>query len=256
MKIKFHYTYYILAISFVLCGRFSNLIVLTSIVIFHELGHFVVSLINHFEVDKIIIYSYGGITKLNIKINTKIIAELTVSLGGIFFQLVYYVFIYMLYKIGYVREYIYNMFVIYNKSILFFNLLPIIPLDGYKIMSLVLYYFLPYKVVNKIALLISFFLIFILSLINYNTGNYSFLLVLSVIMYYTFKYSKDMKYLFNQFLLERYLYKFDYKRVSCIRKIDYIYKERRHIIGEKGQFLTEKAFLNGKFKVNIKKMFD
>ena len=39
MKIEFHSTYLLIAISFILTGYFSNLIIFTSIIIFHELGH-------------------------------------------------------------------------------------------------------------------------------------------------------------------------------------------------------------------------
>ena len=39
-KIEFHYTFIIIALGFVLAGYFSNLIVFTSIIIIHELGHY------------------------------------------------------------------------------------------------------------------------------------------------------------------------------------------------------------------------
>ena len=77
MKIEFHYTYIIIALSFILTGYFSNLIVFTSIIIIHELGHFVVAKILKLNPDKIVIYPFGGITKMNNLINTEISKELS-----------------------------------------------------------------------------------------------------------------------------------------------------------------------------------
>ena len=53
MKIEFHYTYIIVALGFILTGYFSNLLVFTSIIIIHELGHFLVAKINKLNVEKI-----------------------------------------------------------------------------------------------------------------------------------------------------------------------------------------------------------
>ena len=55
MKITFHYTFLLVAISFILTGYFSNLIIFTSIILIHELGHYHAAKINNLKVDKIII---------------------------------------------------------------------------------------------------------------------------------------------------------------------------------------------------------
>ena len=70
--IKFHYTYIIMAIGFILTGYYQNLIVFTSLIIFHELGHYLVARLQHFNVKKIIIYPYGGLTKIEDLINKDI----------------------------------------------------------------------------------------------------------------------------------------------------------------------------------------
>ena len=71
-RIEFHYTYIILAISFILTGYFTNLIIFTSIILFHELGHYILAKIYKLNPEKIIIYPFGGITKLNHLINVPI----------------------------------------------------------------------------------------------------------------------------------------------------------------------------------------
>ena len=96
MKIEFHYTYIIIAIGFILTGYFSNLIVFTSIIIIHELGHFTIAKLLKLNPTKIIIYPFGGITKMNNLINTAIPKELLVSVSGIVFQSIYYLIIYLI----------------------------------------------------------------------------------------------------------------------------------------------------------------
>ena len=39
MRIKFHYTYWVVALSFILCGYFVNLLIFTTIILVHEFGH-------------------------------------------------------------------------------------------------------------------------------------------------------------------------------------------------------------------------
>ena len=161
-KIEFHYTFIIIALGFVLAGYFSNLIVFTSIIIIHELGHIITGLHFKYKLDKVIIYPYGGMTKFNTIINTNINKDILVAISGVIVQSIYFILITILYTKGYIREYIYNLFTIYNKSILLFNILPIIPLDGSKIINLILSKYLYYNLSNKLTIIISFITIIII----------------------------------------------------------------------------------------------
>lgn len=248
MKIEFHKTYILIAISFILTGYFSNLLIFTSIIIFHELGHFLVAKINNLNPKKIIIYPFGGLTIINNLINTKIIKELMVAISGIIFQTIYYLIITILYQNNLIREYIFNIFTKYHYSILIFNILPIHPLDGSKILTLLLSKFLPYKLVTKLNIIISIITGIIILYINYYTFNYTTILIISIIIDNLVKYYKNINYLFNKFLLERYLYKFNLPKTKRITKIDNMYKEKYHIIKENNHYFTEKQYLNNRFK--------
>ena len=94
MKIEIHYTYYILAFSFIICGYFANLIILTSIIIIHEMGHYFMAICNNIGVNKIVIYSFGGVTKLNINYNESILKEFMIAISGIVVQILYFLIIY------------------------------------------------------------------------------------------------------------------------------------------------------------------
>lgn len=247
MKIEFHYTYIIIALSFIITGYFSNLIVFTSIIIIHELGHYITAKLHNIQVNKIIIYPYGGLTQINSPINTKISIDLKIAISGIVFQLIYYFIIYVLYKNNIIREYIFKEFTTYNFSILFFNILPIHPLDGSKILNLLLSKILPYKLTLKLNIVVSLITLIIIFYINYYQFNYTTILIITIILDNIVKYYKEINYIFNKFLLERYLNKKIYKKNKTISKIENMYKEKYHLIKNKNHYITEKQALKDRF---------
>ena len=256
MKIEFHYTYILIAISFIITGYFSNFLIFTSIILIHEFGHYIIAKISNLHPDKIVIYPFGGITKLNSLINTKIEKELLVAISGLIFQSIYYLIIVILHQNNLIRDYIFNLFTTYHYSILIFNLLPIHPLDGAKILTLILSKLLPYKWTLKINIIISLITGLIILKINYYQFNYTTILIITIIVDNLVKYYQNINYLFNKFLLERYLYKINLKKTKNISKIDNMYKEKYHIIKEKNVYLTEKQALKRRFTGNSSKMFD
>ena len=251
MKIEFHYTYIIIALGFILTGYFHNLIIFTSIILIHELGHYIVAKINKLKVEKIVIYPYGGLVKMNNLINTNINKELFVAISGILFQTIYYLVIVFLHNQGIVREYIFNLFNTYNTSILLFNILPIHPLDGSKILNLLLSKIIPFNLANKLNIIISIITLIIMIYINYYDFNYTTILILGVILDNIIKYQKQLKYIFNKFLLERYIYKISHNKTKKINKINNMYKEKYHILKENNTYITEKQALSHKFKRKI-----
>ena len=251
MKIEFHYTYILISLGFILTGYFPNLLVFTSIIIIHELGHYTIAKLNKLNVGKIIIYPYGGLVKMNNLVNTSINKELKVAISGILFQSIYYLIIVLLYQQGIIREYIFNLFNTYNTSILLFNILPIHPLDGSKILNLVLSKIIPFNIANKLNILISIITLIIVTYINYYNFNYTTILILGVITDNLIKYHHQLKYVYNKFLLERYIYKITYNKTKKINKIENMYKDKYHILKEKDAYITEKQALSNKFRRKI-----
>ena len=242
IKIEFHYTYLIMLLGFVLTGSFRNIIILTSIILIHELGHYLASIITNIKVDKIIIYPYGGLTRINDKINISINRELLVSISGIIFQSIYY---YIIINMNIFRTSTIELFNLYHYSILYFNILPIYPLDGSKIIDLLLSKIIPYRISNIITIIISIIMIIIISSINiFITYNYTYIIILFILSYDIYKFIRELDYLYNRFLLERYLYNIKYKKISIIKNKNNMFKNRSHIINNKKEELV------------LKKMFD
>lgn len=243
-KITFHYTFIITAIGFILTGYFSNLIIFTSIIIIHELGHYLIGLYYNYKVDKITIYPYGGITKFKTLINTNINKDLIISISGPIMQIIYYIIITILYTKGYIREYIYNIFTLYHNNILFFNILPIIPLDGSKIINLILSKYIPYKLSNKLTTLISLITIIILLITKTFEYNYSFIIILILLMKNIYMYYQNIEYIYNKFILERYLYNIEYQKKKLISNKSYMYKNKTHYFNINNKIIKEKDYLN------------
>lgn len=239
-----------MALGLVLTGHFINLIIFTSIIIIHELGHALVAKNFNYKINKIIIYPYGGLTKIDKNINTNINNDIIVAIFGIIMQELYYLVILFLFKNGFIREYIYNLFSLYNKSMLIFNILPIIPLDGSKIINLILSKYINYNLSNILTIVISFISIYILLFSNIFDRNYSFILALGVILNNIYKYYQELSYIYNRFLLERYLYNYQYKKYKVVNDINKMYKNRLHYFKYQGKIIDEKELLEKKYRNN------
>ncbi len=188
------------------------------------------------ELDKISIYPYGGVTKFNEDINKRLIEELLILLSGPFLQLLYFFIYYYIFRDDYFKY--------YNISILIFNLLPIYPLDGGRILNIILSYFLSFRLSYYLSIIISIvvcFLFIFFSIIRNYTFNLilMFLIVISKVLIEV----KKRRYYFNKFLLERYINKYNFKKVKNISSIKKMMRDKRHIIYSNNKYYTEKDFL-------------
>lgn len=232
-----------MALGLVLTGHFSNLFVFTSLIIVHELGHVIVASILKYKVNKIIIFPFGGIVKLDTIVNTDIYKDLLISISGIIMQIIYFFIIYILYDKGIIREYIYNLFVLYNSSMLIFNLLPIIPLDGFKIINLLLSKIVNFNLANKLSVVISLISIVFFLSSGIFERNYSIVLMLGVLMQNIYKFYNDISFLYSKFLIERYLYNIKYRGTKIIFDVDKMYKNKSHFFILDGNLIGEKSYL-------------
>ena len=239
-----------MALGLALTGHFSNLIVFTSIILIHEMGHVFVSRLFKYNVKKIVIYPYGGVTKLDTIINTSIYKDLLVAISGTLMQIIYFGFVCFLYSKGVIREYIYNLFFLYHKSMLIFNLLPIIPLDGFKIFNLITCKFVSFKLSNYISVVISFVTVIIFLFSDLYERNYSLILVIGILMQNIYRFYYDISYIYERFLLERYLYNIRFKDKKVVSNINRMYKNKSHFFVKNGKIMDEKMILSDFFIKN------
>lgn len=210
-----------------------------SLIFIHELGHFLTAKYFKWNTDKIYIYPLGGITKFNDSINRPLKEEFIIMLMGPIFQLIYFL---ILYSLGV------DDIIFFNNLLLVFNLLPIYPLDGGKILNIFLSYCFSYRLSYSITIIISFicyFLLLIFLLLYYKST--FFFIILTSLLFKIFDEYFKRKYYFNKFLLERYLSSYRFKRIKYISSVDSMYRDRTHFfLGDR--IYTEKEMLKEYFK--------
>lgn len=231
-----NYTYFFILLCFC-SGYIKNILLIFFICLVHELGHvFFIKLFNY-KVIQIELFPFGGFTKIDKKINSSINKDILISFGGILFQLIFILVLYLLKN--YINIITFNLLIYYNIILILFNLLPIEPLDGSKIIHLILEKLFSFKKAYYINLLIS-----ILSLIIFIYFNYLYKLdnyiIISFLLYKIIINFKNYKYIKKRFILERYLYPFNYKKINNNTKnIDELKKEVFHYFKENNKYINE-----------------
>lgn len=220
-----------------LSASFKNFFFFLSIIIIHELGHLMMGLILGWNVEKICLYPYGGVTKFNEDINRQIKEELLILLAGPLTQIIYLM-------IG--KSFFHDsIFIYYNLSILIFNLLPIYPLDGGRIINLFFNYFFPFRFSYYLSITISFIMSFLFIFISLKKGyTLNIILMFLIVIFKTIEELRKRNYYFNKFLLERHLKNYYFKKVRVVKSIKKMMRDYRHIIKKDDIYYTEKDYLN------------
>ena len=244
MKIKIHNTTYVFLLLAFLSGYFEYMYLLLLIIIVHEYGHALFARIINFKFDKIVIYPFGGITKYNEDLNVNTNKELFVLIGGIYMQIVFFIFIMILYKYGFVTEHVYLIIKKINILLISFNFLPILPLDGGKLLNIILDKIFSYKLSNIISIIISF--IILILFLYFNKTLFACILTLFLIKCLIIEIN-NIKYKYNKFLLERYLNNYSFKKIKIINNINNFKRDNYHIINN----TLEERFLRKLFDKNV-----
>jgi len=230
--IKIHPFSYLLILVSLLTGHIKELLVFLSIVVIHELGHVIGGLICKWDISNITLMPFGCITTFSHILNKPLKEEALVCLLGPIFQFIYFI----------IFKDIKPYFNYYNYGLFIFNMLPIYPMDGYKILSIILCLFIPYKKVLKISLLISFIVSFL-----FIRKEFIYLVIFILLVKGIIKEYRNISNIYNKFLLERYLYNIHFKKIKIIKNIDNMYREYRHLIKDK-RLYTEKEALMKRFQ--------
>ena len=243
-----HLSTYFLVLSFLFTGLIKNILLIYFIVLFHELGHIFIIKILGYKIVKVDIYPSGGLTTIHKKINTKISHDILIASFGIVFQLILYFIFCLLFSLSWIRSSTYELFLTYNTTILVFNLLPIIPLDGYQFLRCIWELIFPYKKAFWISAIIS--TVFIIFFITFNQifslNNY---LIVTFLIYKMITECKNFKYQNYRFQLERVLYHFKYRHIKNEKtpNINLLKKDTYHFFKTNNTYISEKKLLEKKY---------
>lgn len=243
-KLNINPFFYFLGFLSTITGLFKPFLIMYLIVFIHEIGHITMALIFKYKIKKINIYPFGGYTIFETNINTPFLNEFMVFLGGILFQIIFFLLAKLLLN---TTSYTYKLIENYNLSILIFNLIPIIPLDGSKVLNIFLNKIFSFKKSHLLTIYISYITIFIIIIISLKKIN--LLLMIFLLLALLIKEHKNHKLIFNMFLIERYIKNIRFKKINFINNLNLSYMKKycKNIFIVNNKYIDEKNVLKNKF---------
>lgn len=232
-KIKIHPLLYFFSFLSVLTAHFKEFLTFMLIISVHECGHLTFALLFHWKIEKVIFLPFGGMIRFQEKLNRPIYQEFFIALGGPLFQILFY----QVYP------------TIYHYPLLFFNLLPIYPLDGSKFLFLLCNFLISYYKSYWVAFFSSYIIV-ILLLLKYPS---LYIVILgSYLLFQNIKFIKELPEIFLTFLFERYQTSFPYYKEKIIKGKNFKKMKRsvRHIFFYDRKLYSEKEQLKKYFHGN------
>lgn len=190
----------------VLTAHFMELCLLLIIIFVHEMGHGAAASFFSWRIKRITLLPFGGVAELDEHGNRPLREEAIVVLAGPL-QHVWMVGVaFILNSYTIFPDDLYEMFLNFNIMILLFNLLPIWPLDGGKIVFLLLSLKKSFPEAHRIAIYVSFICLglFILITLLMAPNNLNSWIIISFLAFSLYHEWKQRRYVFIRFLLERY----------------------------------------------------
>lgn len=243
-KISIDKSCYIFIILAILSARFQIVLLISILLLVHECGHFFTALLFKWPTEKIVFYPFGGISKFSHAINCSLKEEILVLLMGPIMQLICY---YILISLDIFTNYYQDITTI-NYSILIFNLLPIYPLDGGRLLHCFICYFTSYNLSFKIIYLLSYFLLTIILLIFIYNPSLNLILVFILLLIKLVKEQKLTNYYKEKFLLERYLYNYKFKKSKIVSDENSFKRDYHHLLKINKNYFLEEEYLKNKYK--------
>lgn len=221
---------------------YKETILLFAIILFHEYAHVIVAKCLNYEIEGVIVYPFGAMAQIKDYGYHRNIEDLWVAMSGLCSHL----FLLTITRVfaHFFGTHLTNLYIQFNYQILCFNLLPIYPMDGLKIIQCLLSYFIDYLKTLQISVVCSYVGIFLLvrfAFLWQNIFVYSFLFIHTVI------YHKNYYYYYLKFLFSR---KDDFKRKPIIHKRKVFYKNKQNYYLKKDEIINEKTAIKSGFFID------
>jgi stage IV sporulation protein FB len=188
-----------------LAGLFKEILMLLFIILVHELGHACTAKYYGWRIRKIELMPFGGVAEMEEYGNRPIKEEFFVTLNGPLQHLwMMCASMYLSYTPIW-SEADHRLFLFHNISILLFNLIPILPLDGGKLFFTLQSYFLPFQKSYRLTTIFSLIMLIIMTFIAVIILPFHLNLVVIVGFLWVHQYLewRQRHYHFMRFLLER-----------------------------------------------------
>ena len=205
-KIHFHPILILFIILSLLTGTFIQLFIILSIVLFHELGHYLAATYFNWRIQYIMLWIFGGVMKTDETTEPEIREEVIVTLAGPVQHGILFIILQVVSFFNMIPESIIEQIHYYNIVILLFNLLPIYPLDGGKVLLLLQSSIRPYYTALKSTYLLSILFCCILSGMQFGifTFTWSAFVLGLFLLLENIRARKELYYTFIRFLFIRF----------------------------------------------------
>ncbi|MCL6605941.1 MAG: M50 family metallopeptidase [Paenibacillus sp.] len=144
IQFSLHPLFVIVMLLSVLTGQFLELLTLFTIVLIHELGHVCAALVTGVTVKSVQLLPFGGVAVMEDHGKLTASREIGIALAGPLQNGLMILCAYILQSAGYENNAFLSYFISANMIIALFNLLPILPLDGGKILQACISLLVPY----------------------------------------------------------------------------------------------------------------
>ncbi|MFB1051666.1 M50 family metallopeptidase [Paraliobacillus sp. JSM ZJ581] len=188
-----------------LTGTIMEFIIIFSIVCIHEFGHFVAATFYKWKIRKVMLWMFGGVMETDEYANRPLHEEAVITLAGPVQHIGLFFLLQWIEQFSLLSDSMLNLAHQYNWTILVFNLLPIFPLDGGKLLLTILSFQYPFRKAHTITIVTS--IVFTISLIAFmlyqQNVAFSTLLLFAFILWENRLEWKQRFYVFIRFLLNR-----------------------------------------------------
>lgn len=205
-NVHIHPLFWIIVVIAISQAQFFHLLLLFLIVFIHEMGHAIAALYFSWDIKRIILLPFGGVAEINEHGKRPLWEEMIVILAGPVQHLWLILLAKMFLFFSWVSPDTYQTFVEFNWMILSFNFLPILPLDGGKIMYYLFSLRWPFRLALERAIAVSGIVLFLfaLSILMIFPAHLNGWLMVVFLAYSLLKEWRNRHYTFMRFLLERY----------------------------------------------------
>lgn len=203
MSFKVSIWWYLFFILSLIADNLKTWLILFTMLLIHELGHIMAARKLGYQVSKLTIYPFGCGAEIEHIDHGSTFEEIIIILCGIGTHLFYPLCFVLMQKAGLISEAYQNYLINLNAAIMYFNLLPIYPLDGGRLMDCLLQMYGPYRLGRLLTFILSLLVLVYLFITINNIGAVmavSFLFAQLMISFF------DKKKDYHDFMLYRYLY--------------------------------------------------
>ncbi|GLB58362.1 M50 family metallopeptidase [Cytobacillus sp. NCCP-133] len=190
----------------VITAHFIEVCLLMLIIFVHEMGHAAAAALFSWRIKRIALLPFGGVAEMDEHGNRPLKEEIMVIISGPLQHIWMMGAAFLFLELNWLPEHIFQLFIQFNLMILIFNLLPVWPLDGGKLVFLWTSLSRSFPEAHRITILISAAGIIGMILFTLLTSpvNLNLWVILAFLLFSLYHEWKQSRYVFIRFLLERY----------------------------------------------------